>query len=170
MWRWMASESLKFDAAGGEASPRLRVRTPGKHIVLFALAITFMLALSTTAIRSGRLALPTPDFASGDTNGALYSAPQEFLVDLSPDSTGRSAFLKLNLRLLAENKAALAEIEKMKPQIRERVMFFLRELSSEDFAGTEASARLKAELLKRVRLPVSDGAVADVAIENIVIQ
>jgi len=149
------------------AAARKRVRTPGKHIVLFALAVTFILTLATTAIRSGRVALP--DYVSGAAT-ADYSLAQEFIVDLAPDSSGRTGFLKLRMTILAPDKAALSEVEDKGSQIRERISFFLRELSSEDFAGTEAAERVKAELLKRARLPVSGGAVKDVVIDELVIQ
>lgn len=149
------------------ARTRKRVRTPGKHIVLFALAATFILTVATTAIRSGEVTLP--DYEIGATSGN-YSLAQEFIVDLAPDASGRAGFLKLRLSLLASSRTALAEIEDNSAQIRERVSFFLRELSGEDFAGTEATERVKAELLKRARLPVSDGAVKDVVIDEIVIQ
>lgn len=150
---------------------RRRVRTPGKHIVLFVLAVTFMLALSTTALQSGKVKLPTYDIQGiGDSGAPLYSPSEEFLIDLSPDATGRSAYLKLTAKLVARDRAALAEIREKEPMIRERVAFFLRELSAEDFAGSEATARIKTELLKRVSLPLSAGAASDIFIEDIVIQ
>jgi len=156
-------------SAGNAAAARKRVRTPGKHIVLFALAVTFMLTLATTAIQSGKVALPKgrPGTVA---DAQLYSAPQEFIVDLSPDAAGAAAFLKLRMTIRARDRAALAEIEANEGRIRERVAFFLRELSADDFAGTEAAARIKAELLKRTSLPLSPGAASDVVIEEIIIQ
>lgn len=153
-------------------SRRARVRTPGKHIVLFSLAVTFMLALSTTALRSGRVSLPhydMPDFANSNDE-PQYGPTQEFLTDLAPDSTGRIAFLKLSVRIVASDPQALTEIREKQPLIQERLSFFLRELAPEDFEGSEAQARLKSEMLKRARLPLTPGVARDIVIETIVIQ
>lgn len=157
------------DAPDGAA--RVRVRTPGKHIVLFTLAATFMLALSTSAITSGKVGLPryeSPDRPAADGN--FYAPTEEFLVDLSPDRLGRVSFLKIEAKLVARDAAALSEIKDKQPFIKERLAFFLRELSPEDFEGTEAMARVKAEMLKRANLALSTGGATDLVIETIVIQ
>lgn len=166
----MTNKAVPPDVSALEAAPRKRVRTPGKHIVLFMLAVTFMLALSTTALTSGKVKLPSYEFQGLGAGATLYAPPEEFLVDLSPDASGRSAYLKLTAKLVAKDHAALSEIKEKQPMIRERVSFFLRELSADDFSGSEASARVKAEILKRASLPLSAGAAADIVIEDIVIQ
>lgn len=167
-------KTSEFAPAAGDAGappPRRRVRTPGKHIVLFSLALTFMLGLSTTAIKSGSAMLEKHELRAVDTNGdGGFYAPQEFLVDLAPDEAGRDAFLKLTAKVVAKDAPALREIRARDAQIRERIGFFLRELSPEDFRGSEAMARVKAEMLKRVRLAVSEDYASDVVIEEIVIQ
>lgn len=154
------------------ASAPARVRTPGKHIVLFLLAVTFMLAVSTTAVRTGAVSLPRYDLPgfSAAADGKYYAPSQEFLTDLAPDATGRISFLKLSVKIVARDGAALAEIKDRKPLIEERISFFLRELSPEDFEGSEAMARVKAEMLKRARLPLTPGAAEDILVENIIIQ
>jgi flagellar basal body-associated protein FliL len=161
--------SPTLDASDGAA--RVRVRTPGKHIVLFGLAATFMLALSTSVITSGNMRLPhyeLPERAAADGN--FYAPAEEFLLDLSPDRFGRISYLKMNARLVALDGAALSEIKNKQPYIKERIAFFLRELSPEDFEGTEAMARVKAEMLKRANLPLASGGASDIVIDAIVIQ
>lgn len=165
----MAGRSDSSDDVGGPGATPRRVRTPGKHIVLFALAATFMLALSTTVLRSG-VSLPhydLPQFAAGD---GAYEAPMEFLTDIAPDATGRIAYLKLSMRIVARDGATLAEVKKKTPAIRERIVFLLRELTPEDFEGTEGMARIKAELVTRAGLPLGTGAVEDVIISDMIIQ
>lgn len=166
----MTNKAVPSDVTAPEAAPRQRVRTPGKHIVLFMLAVTFMLALSTTALTSGKVKLPSYEFQGLDSEAILYAPSEEFLVDLAPDASGRAAYLKLTAKLVAKDDDALSEIKEKQPMIRERVSFFLRELSADDFAGSEASARVKAEILKRAGLPLSQGAAADIVIEDILIQ
>lgn len=158
---------------GGERAPApLRVRTPGKHIVLSLLAATFMLALSTTVIRTGAVALPHYELPglSASADGNYFAPPQEFLTDLAPDATGRISYLKLSVKIVARDAAALIEIKARQPLIQERISFFLRELSPEDFDGSEAMARVKAEMLKRARLSLTPGAAEDIVVENIIIQ
>lgn len=158
--------------AVGANAPRRRVRTPGKHIVLFSLAVTFMLGLSTTILDSSRMTLPAyqlPDFSTANT-GPYYGPAQQFLTDLAPDGTGRIAYLKLTAKVVAKDSAALAEIKQKEPLIQERIAFFLRELSPEDFDGSEAMARIKAEMLKRAGLALTPGAAEDIIIEDLVIQ
>ncbi len=154
---------------GGRMKPR-RVRTPGKHIVLFSLAVTFMLALSATILNSASVTLPTYNHAAAAEDGLFYGPAHEFLTDLSPDANGRRGFVRLTMKLVAPNADALDEIRKRKPQIDERIAFFLREMTPEDFNGDAAMARLKEELLRRAQLPLSKDAVADVVIDDLVIQ
>ena len=159
-------------AAHVESHARVRVRTPGKHIVLFSLAVTFMLALSTTVLRTANLKLPAdplPEFAASK-DGRYYGPPEEFLVDLSDGADGRSAYLKLTVKIVARDGAALAEIREKRPLVRERIAFFLRELSPEDLEGSENMARVKAEMLKRAGLPLGGGAATDLVIENLIVQ
>jgi flagellar FliL protein len=153
-------------------APRRRVRTPGKHIVLFSLAVTFMLGLSTTILNSNKMSLPhydLPEF-SGAATGPFYGPAQQFLTDLAPDAAGRISYLKLTAKVVAKDAAALAEIKQKQPLIQERIAFFLRELSPEDFDGSEAMARIKAEMLKRADIALTPGAAEDVIIEDLVIQ
>ena len=167
----MAQSVLSGTPQSPVRETRLRVRTPGKHIVLFSLAATFMLAMSTSAIRSGAVTLPNYDLATRPAaDGNYYGPSQEFLTDLAPDQTGRIAYMKLTAKIVAKDAAALAEIRRKEPLVKERIAFFLRELSPEDFDGSEAMARIKAELLKRAALQLSPGAARDVIIEDLVIQ
>ena len=158
--------------AAVEEPARKRVRTPGKHIVLFSLAVTFILALSTTALQSGKGVISSyaiPDF-TGRAPGVIFSPSEEYLIDLAPDAAGRSAYLKLSAKIVARDYAALAEIKEKQPMIRERTSFFLRGLSADDFSGSEAMERVKSDLLRRAQLTLTEGAAADIIVEDLVIQ
>jgi flagellar FliL protein len=162
---------IKEPAIESAGAGRKRVRTPGKHIVLFGLAVTFMLALSTAVLRSGKVSLPRYELgAATSEEGDLIAPALEFLTDLSPDASGRRAHIRLSMRLVARDSAALRVIRDHAPQIEERVGFFLRELSPEDFAGSEAMDRIKTEILKRASLPLPPDAASGVVIDDLVIQ
>ncbi len=159
----MGDAQPPVDVQSGGASRKIRVRTPGKHIVLFALAATFMLAASTAVIRRTGLALA--DQASAD--GVLQ---ETFLVDLSPDEGGRLRLLKMTVEIRADNTLALRAINSRRALIRERMSFFLRELSPEDFDGSPARDRLKIELLRRINLSLGTEQASDVIVSTLIIQ
>ncbi len=153
------------DASTRGATARVRVRTPGKHIVLFSLAVTFMLAVSTLALSRADLALPERPFAA-----AARTVEETFLTDLSPDAQGRLRLLKLTVIIETPAGEALQMLEQKRPKIRERLSFFLRELSPEDLDGSAAQERLKSELLKRVNLTLAPAQADTLTIQSIVIQ
>ena len=104
-------------------------------------------------------------------NGSASYMPLEpFLVDLSPDLDGQTTYLRLAVTLVLENSRSGSRIDATSPLLRERMTFFLRNLTPEDLSGTEEMDRVKAELLRRVVLVVGEGVVADLAVNEIVIQ
>lgn len=160
----MGDAPESFDGTAGAA--RARVRTPGKHIVLFSLAVTFMIAISTLVLSRADFHLPDSPFASAG------AAPVEetFVADLSPDSLGRLRLLRLEVKIEASSSGAQRALNEKRAQLRERIAFFLRELSPEDLDGSGAQARLKADLLRRVNLTIAPEAVDDVLIQSVIIQ
>lgn len=151
---------------GAAASPRIRVRTPGKHIVLFSLAVTFMIGVSTLVLSRAELSLQRSPFASDE--GARVQ--ETFIADLAPDAAGRLRMLRLSIEVDLASGAARAALEAKRPQLRERLAFFLRELTPEDLDGSDAQMRLKAELLRRVNLTLGPDAANEVLVQSMLIQ
>lgn len=149
---------------------RVRVRTPGKHIVAFATAAAVMVAGTVALVNAvgGREAPVAATAAAVETGGDTV-ALGEFLVDLAPDRTGRAAYLKLGASASAGGVSA-REIERRQDEIRERLTFLLRGLSRDDIAGEEGMRLLKEEMLRRVNLVIAPQAVADVTITDIIVQ
>jgi flagellar basal body-associated protein FliL len=157
-----ASESI--DGHAGAA--RIRVRTPGKHIVLFSLAVTFMIAISTLVLSRTDFALPEHPFAPvGPT-----LVEESFVADLAPDALGRLRLVRLVVGIEAPFAETRRTLEDKRPQLRERISFFLRELSPDDLDGADGHARLKAELLRRVNLTLAPEKTDDVVIQSLLIQ
>lgn len=160
-----ALHSHKTDAA------RVRVRTPGKHIVLFLLAVTFMLALSTSVIRGGRDIIASLEPAKPVTvDGRTITPAQEFLVDLAPDSSGVKSYLRLRAAFTYASAADARAAQAHEPAIREKAISYLRALSPEDFEDDEDLNRLKAGLVHRAAIAAPDVAVRDAVILDIAIQ
>jgi flagellar basal body-associated protein FliL len=159
----MADGLLTIADAGG---PSRRVRTPGKYIVFAGAAVAALVGASTLALRA-----VDEDAAPAAAAAAILFAPSDvYFADLSPDEEGRIAYLRLKAKLVASDAEALEAIREKAPLVRERIAFFLRQLRPEDFEGSEGTARVKAELLKRANLVLPAGAARDIVIEEIVIQ
>ncbi len=151
----------------GPAVPaRVRVRTPGKHIVLFSLAVTFMIAIATLVLSRADFRLPE----GGISSAGAPPVEETFVADLSPDALGRLRLVRLEVKIDASAPGVRRALADKSPQLRERIAFFLRELSPEDLDGSEAQERLKAELLRRVNLTIAPEAADDVVIQSLMIQ
>lgn len=169
-WKQIALRAPMGDASerleDGIRHARVRVRTPGKHIVLFSLAVTFMIAISTLVLSRADLALRNHPFS------AIESAPvqETFVADLAPDALGRLRLIRLTVEITAPAAEARRLVDERRAEVRERIAFFLRELSPEDLDGPEAQARLKSELLRRINLTLAPEAADAVIIRSLVIQ
>ena len=156
---------------------RARVRTPGKYVVFFLFAPVALTALGAGAWlewSERRQVYEKLEYRTdSDGNQLAYAPLPEFLVDLSPDRTGRTAYLKMRAVIAfpaSEGRDAVEKIETQQSELRERLTFFLRQLRPDDLAGTEGMARVKRELTRRVNLVLQDVEAADVIIEDLVIQ
>lgn len=156
------SDALENESAD---PPRVRVRTPGKHIVLFSLAVTFMIGVSTLMLSRADLDLPAQPFAS-----PAKPVEETFVTDLAADAQGRLRLLKLTIEIEAADASARAALDAKSAAVRERLAFFLRELTPEDLDGAAAQERLKAELKRRVDLSLSPAAASAVTIKSIIVQ
>ena len=156
-------------------SQQVRVRTPGKFIVLALAAATIVVSAGVIFSRNA------PAFTADNTAtlktvkvGKTHYVPlPEFLVDLAPDRRGRTAYLKLSASIAVDRHNSdelLARIADVQPAIIERTTFFLRELQPEDFQGSAGMARVKHELLRRVNLVLGPVEADDVVINDLVIQ
>jgi len=150
---------------------RVRVRTPGKHIVLFLLAVTFMLALSTSVIRGGRdIIASLEQDKPTEVDGRVLAAPQEFLLDLAPDAAGVKSYLRLRTALAYDSEVNARAAQAREAAIRERIIAYLRALSPEDFEDEDDMNRLKAGLVHRATLAAPGAAPRDAVILDIAIQ
>lgn len=169
----MAQQAAILDGVNGA---RLRVRTPGKYIVLCLFVPVAVIALGAgiwlnTVSNRSIAALEYRMSASG-AKAAYFKLPA-FLVDLAPDQNGRTAFLKIraSISLGDEDANTTAEhIEALQPAVNERLTFFLRELRPEDFESSDGMERVKAEMLRRINLVIAPVRANDVVIEELVIQ
>jgi flagellar basal body-associated protein FliL len=157
---------------------RLRVRTPGKHIVLFVFGIASLVA-AVVIIASRKPENAAAGVRSASTvavapvlGGAAIIELDEFLVDLSPDRTGRIAYLRLRAAVRAasgESAAAAEAIDVRRAELKERLSTLLRGLTADDFSGEEGLERVKREMLRRVQLVIGPIA-SEVIVTDIIVQ
>lgn len=97
-------------------------------------------------------------------------------VDLPPVTVnlnaadGRSRFLKVRVTLAVEDEAAAELVRTRMAAILDPQIAFLRELRPEDLAGSQATFRIKEELLIRASQAIAPMPVNDVLIQELVQQ
>lgn len=99
----------------------------------------------------------------------VFVALPEMLVNIvGPD--GRPAYLKLRLTLEAPDEAAVTALTEAVPRVSDQFNGFLRELRTDDLAGSAGAYRLRLELLRRVNLVIAPAQVNAVLIEEMLVQ
>jgi flagellar FliL protein len=99
----------------------------------------------------------------------VFVALPEMLVNITgPD--GRPAYLKLKLTLEAPNDEAVAALTEHMPRVSDQFNGFLRELRTDDLAGSAGAYRLRLELLRRVNLVIAPLQINAVLIEEMLVQ
>ncbi len=101
--------------------------------------------------------------------GVVFVTMPEMLVNISgPD--GRPAFLKLKLTIEAPNDEVSAALTSQLPRVSDEFNGFLRELRTDDLAGSAGAYRLRLELLRRVNLAIAPAQANAVLIEEMMVQ
>lgn len=99
----------------------------------------------------------------------VFVALPEMIVNiLGPE--GRPAYLKLRLTLEAPDDETVAAITEHVPRVSDQFNGFLRELRTEDVAGSAGAYRLRLELLRRVNLVIAPRQINAVLIEEMLVQ
>ncbi len=93
----------------------------------------------------------------------------EMLVNIQGPE-GRPAFLKLTLTLEAPDDATVAALGEHIPRVTDQFNGFLRELRTDDLAGSAGAYRLRLELLRRVNIVIAPMQVNAVLIEEMLVQ
>jgi flagellar FliL protein len=184
------------EAAEGEAAPKRKLS--GKKLVLFIIlpavlvlggggAAAYMLffkggeqhaaaggghgqAKGAHGVEGAGEAVPGPN-GTMITHGedVVFVALPEMLVNIAGPE-GRPAYLKLRLTLEAPDDAAVAALTEQIPRVSDQFNGFLRELRTDDLAGSAGAYRLRLELLRRVNLVIAPAQINAVLIEEMLVQ
>jgi flagellar FliL protein len=99
----------------------------------------------------------------------VFVALPEMIVNIvGPE--GRPAYLKLRLTLEAPDDETVAVLTEHVPRVSDQFNGFLRELRTEDVAGSAGAYRLRLELLRRVNLVIAPRQINAVLIEEMLVQ
>jgi flagellar FliL protein len=184
------------EGAEGEASPKKKMS--GKKLVLFIIlpavlvlggggAAAFLLLKPSGEqhaeaneghgkAKGGHGAEATGEAVPGP-NGTMimhgddvvFVTLPEMLVNITGPE-GRPAYLKLKLTLEAPDDATVAALGERIPRLTDQFNGFLRELRTDDLAGSAGAYRLRLELLRRVNLVIAPMQVNAVLIEEMLVQ
>ncbi len=106
---------------------------------------------------------------SAGPNGEEFMTLPDLVVNITT-ADDRPRFLKLRITLQTKDAEVAEAIKPAVPRIKDQFMGFLRELRTEDLAGSQGYSRLQIELLKRVNLVVAPAQVDAVLIEEMIVQ
>ena len=173
------TDTAEDQAEGSEGAAAPKKKMPGKKLVLLGLPVLLLLG-GGGAFMSGALdgllgggapaehaaeAEPKPE----EPRHVLYYDMPEMLVNLN--SAGRKTnFLKITVALELEDKQDVERLDKVMPRIVDNFQVYLRELRSSDLRGSTGIARLREELLRRVRLSVEPLKVNDLLFREMLVQ
>ncbi len=101
--------------------------------------------------------------------GVVFVSMPEMLVNIT-GADGRPAFLKLRLTLEAGDDAVVAALTEHVPRVVDQFTGFLRELRTDDIAGSAGAYRLRLELLRRVNIAIAPAQISAVLIEEMLVQ
>ncbi len=106
---------------------------------------------------------------SAGPNGEEFMTLPDLVVNITT-ADDRPRFLKLRITLQTKDAEVAEAIKPALPRIKDQFTGFLRELRTEDLAGSQGYSRLQIELLKRVNLVVAPAQVDAVLVEEMIVQ
>jgi flagellar FliL protein len=98
----------------------------------------------------------------------IYAMP-DVLVNLNTAPNARGAFVKLTSTVEVVEEDLVA-FEESLPRIIDTLITYMRELRPEDLRGTAGLARLREELLARIKVSAAPSRVQDVLFREILVQ
>ena len=187
-------DAANENAEGAEGEAPAKKKMSGKKLVLFFILPAVLVlggggAAAYLLLFSGGHAEQHADAGRGKEGGehageatpgpngttitqgenVVFVTMPEMLVNIGgPD--GRPSFLKLKLTIEAPNDATATTLTTQLPRVSDEFNGFLRELRTDDLAGSAGAYRLRLELLRRVNLAIAPAQVNAVLIEEMMVQ
>jgi flagellar FliL protein len=106
-------------------------------------------------------------FTVTEGEDVYFVALPEILVNITTVDGGAA---KLKLTLEAADESALLALEPAMPRVMDQFQTFLRELRTDDLAGSGGAYRVRLELMRRVNLVIAPARIDAVLVEEMLIQ
>ncbi len=159
------------DGEGGEGAPKRKLA--GKKLILLVVLPVLLLAGG-----GGAAWFFLFKKKPAETEEAAKPAQPKILAFLDlPDilvnlqSTGRAqSFLKLKVALEYDQADTLVQLNQKMPRVIDNFQVYLREMRSDDLAGSAGLQRLKEELLYRVNAAIAPAKISDVLFKEMLVQ
>jgi flagellar protein FliL len=107
--------------------------------------------------------------AAADAADPVTFPMPEMVANLA-GANGVERFVKVDIRLVVANPAALAKVRKNVPQLQDLFLTYLRDMHPSELQSSTGTWRLREELLTRAAIAVGPGLVTDVLFTNLLIQ
>lgn len=145
----------------------------GKKIVLIVVPLLLVAAAAGYFLTRDRgpvdqAAVQRAAEAAAASNVVFYDLP-DMLVNLSAAGT-RPSYLKVAVSLELPDQSVVERLRILEPRVVDQFQIYLRELRTADLRGSAGVARLREELLRRVRAAVEPVPVNDVLFREVLIQ
>lgn len=113
---------------------------------------------------------PEPDeialAPSGDADAPAFVGLEPFVISLGGEA--KASHLRVVLQI-ETSPAQADDVARLTPRLRDVLNIFLRAVDERDLANPRAMARLRAQMLRRVRLVAPEGSVRDLLIQDFVL-
>lgn len=146
-----------------------------KRILLFALVLVVLAVLGGGGFFAYQTLLPAPSATEEPkpppepkvAMGPVYPM-DPFLVNLA--DPGRPRFLKVVLQLELDGDGVAAELDALKPKVRDALLTLLSSKASADLTTVADKERLRNEIIHRLNAFLSSGRVVEVYFIEFVVQ
>ncbi len=173
------------DAAGPAEGTPDAPKKGGKILIVATLAALALGGGAFYAVHSGMVTLPfgaaaeapeadetepveaaalSPERAAARPAAFVALAPM--VISLAPETGAKHLKVSVQLEVAPERAA---EVEAVLPRVADVLNTFLRAVAPGDLARPRSMARLRAQMLRRVRLVTPEGSVRDVLIQEFVL-
>jgi len=109
---------------------------------------------------------PTDPPAQGDVSTPVFVAMEPMIISLGEDGNARHLKFRADFEVAPEHRQ---EVEQMMPRIIDVLNGYLRALKPSDLSDPMALTRLRAQMLRRVRIVAGKGRVRDLLIMEFVL-
>lgn len=105
-------------------------------------------------------------YSNPATLAATFVPLEEMVISLGPDSVAKHLQVKVSIEV---EPGTEVDVQTISPRIVDVLNTYLRAIDSKDLENPRSMTRMRAQMLRRVRLVAPQGAVRDVLIQQFVL-